>query len=430
MGFLKVLARPRIAILWVSQVLSAMGDYLYSLAVIWIAVKAVGSEASVVAAAQASSQLVFGLLGGVYADRWDRRKVMVLVDIVRAGAVALLALLATLGMLQFWELVAGAVVIGSLGSLFDPALQASLPALAGDARTLQATNGLMDITSRVARALGPSMAGLLILFLPLSQFFTLDAISFVISALAILSLGRHIVWKAQSSLQKQVGLRGIWYEISGAVRLVGQHKLLAWTLLLNGLMNLAWSAGFLIGVPLLADRVLKGNIGVYGLIVGAYGVGNVISNLILGSIALQRRGVMIFCGKIIVGLGFIIIACAHSPAIAIIGSALAALGGPMGDITMLNIMQIDLPLSSLGKVYSLRMMLANIGSSLGLFLAFPLFAHVSIMFGILLCAFTMIALGLVGFMRFGFQDPPSVSTPAEQGIVTLIHDPIDAQSKK
>ncbi|GHO86815.1 MFS transporter [Dictyobacter formicarum] len=407
MGFLMALRRPSIAWLWVSQVLSSMGDYLYNLAVIWIAVRAAGSSAGIVAAASASSQLIFGLLGGVYADRWDRRTVMVVVDIIRAGTVGVLTILALSGAIQFWELVAAAIVIGSLGSLFDPALQASLPALAGDVPTLQATNGLMDVTARLARALGPSMAGLLVLFMPLSQFFTLDAVSYVISALAILSLGRHVVWKDKDRLPVDAGIKGIWSDIRGAITLVGQHRPLSWAISLNGVMNLAWSASFVIGVPLLVNQVLKSNVGALGLIIGAYGIGNVVSNLVMGSICIRRPIPIIFVGKIIVGLGFLVLAWANSLPLAILASAFAAIGGPMGDITMLTIMQTELPVGQLGKVYSLRMVLANVGASLGLLGAVPMFAHISVMAGISACAVIMIVLGMAGLLRFGlfYQHP-------------------------
>src|SRR6185312_13619776 len=84
MSFLKALRLPQIALLWTSQVLSAMGDYFYTIAVMWIAVKTSGSSAGFVAAAEAVAMFVFGLLGGVYADRWNRRITMIMVDAVRA----------------------------------------------------------------------------------------------------------------------------------------------------------------------------------------------------------------------------------------------------------------------------------------------------------------------------------------------------------
>src|ERR1051326_4312692 len=156
MNFLRVLRQRHLAILWSSQVLSAIGDYFFSIVVIWIAVQVAGSAAGIVAAAQTGAALVFGLLGGVYADRWNRRATMIAVDLVRAAAVGALSALALGGTVQLWHLVIVAVIVGSLSALFNPALQASLPALT-DASTLLAANGLMDLTRRMARALGPSL---------------------------------------------------------------------------------------------------------------------------------------------------------------------------------------------------------------------------------------------------------------------------------
>jgi MFS family permease len=404
MAFLKVLRMRSIAILWLSQVLSAMGDYLYGIAVMWIAVKAVGSGAGIVAAAEYSSMLIFGLLGGVYADRWNRRRVMMSVDILRTIAIAILPVLALSGVLQLWHLVVVAVIVGSLGVLFDPALQASLPVLVSDTQTLQATNGLMDTTRRLARIFGPGMAGVLIAIMPLPHFFTLDAASFAISALAVLSLGRHYAWKPAQRESIQFGVRGILAEIGSAMRLVHHHRPLAWALGTNGINSLLWRAAFTVGVPLLTYRVLGGNIGAYGLIIGAYGVGNVLSNIVIGSLTVRHRVALIFVGKIVLGGGFLILAFAHTLWMALFGSALGAVGGPMSDIMTITIMQTDLPSNQLGKVFSLRMILENGGGSLGLLLAVPLFVLFSVPVAIALCALAMIGLGIVGLIRFRFTD--------------------------
>ena len=195
MAFLRALRQRHLAILWLSQVLSAIGDNFYAIAIVWMAVNVAGSGAGLVVAAQSVAGLVFGLLGGVYADRWNRRTTMIVVDLIRAVAVGVLPILSMLGRLQLWHMAAAGIVIGGLGALFDPALQASLPALAGDVQVLQAANGLMDMTRRLARAIAPSLVGLVAALLPVSQFFTLDAISFVISAVAIGSLSRRFRWQ-------------------------------------------------------------------------------------------------------------------------------------------------------------------------------------------------------------------------------------------
>ncbi len=405
MAFLRALRQRQLAILWLSQVLSAIGDNFYAIAIVWIAVNVAGSGAGLVVAAQSVAGLVFGLLGGVYADRWNRRTTMIIVDLVRAAAVATLPVLSMLGWLQLWHMAAAGVVIGGLGALFDPALQASLPALAGDTRTLQAANGLMDMTRRLARAIAPSLVGLVAAFLPISQFFSLDAISFVISAIAIGSLSRRFRWQPSRDVASTKVVSGVVHEIGQSARLVYAHKPLTWALAGSGISNLAWSMAFIVGVPLLAQQVLSGSIGAFGLIVGAYGATNVVGNIIVGSLTIRRRVAMLFAGRLVMGCGFLILAGAHSVRVAVIGSGIAAFGGPMGDLVQLTMIQTDFPLDQIGKVYSFRATIGMVGGSIGLLLAVPIFAHVSVPLVIGGCAVLMLAVGIAGFVRFGFTEP-------------------------
>jgi MFS transporter, DHA3 family, macrolide efflux protein len=400
MVFLRVLRMRHLFALWISQLLSAVGNYFYEIAVMWIATKTVGGSAGIVIGAETTPMLIFGLLGGVYADRWNRRSVMVMVDVLRAGIVALLPLFAMTGRLQFWHFILIAIAIGGLGALFDPALQASLPALVDEAETLQAINGLMDITRRLARALGPSLAGVLIAVMPLPHFFTLDAVSFLISALALLTLGRRFAWKAQSKRSMHQGIVGVLREMMEGTRLMWAHRALTWALITNGIINIAWSMAFVVGVPLFAARILAGNIGAYGLIVGAYGVGNVISNIVVSTMVVRQRIALVFLGKIVVGAGFLFMAAATSLPVAMMGAAVAALGGPMEDIMMLIMIQTEISAAHTGKLYSLRMVFSSVGASLGFVLAIPAFRSLSIPLTIELCAALFLVTGVVGCIRF------------------------------
>jgi DHA3 family macrolide efflux protein-like MFS transporter len=92
-----VFRQRHLALLWFSQLLSAVGDQLYEIAVVWLAVQLVANEAGFVLSAGALSRLVLGLLGGVYADRWNRRKTMLTVDLMRCGVVLTLPMALLLG---------------------------------------------------------------------------------------------------------------------------------------------------------------------------------------------------------------------------------------------------------------------------------------------------------------------------------------------
>ncbi|HZO74616.1 MAG TPA: MFS transporter [Ktedonobacteraceae bacterium] len=396
MPLLKALRLPHIALLLVSQVLSAIGDYFYSIAVIWIAVKTSGSAAGLVAAAEGAAAFCFGLPGGIYADRWNRRITMIVVDLTRAVMVLTLPILALNGLLQFWHLVAVSFIIGAVGSLFDPALQASLSALSeNDQGALQATNALMDITRRLARALGPTLVGLLVVFLPLEHLFTLDAVSFGVSALALLALGSRFAWKPVRAERQIRGVRGLLAEAGESLGGVMKSPGLRAALISSSLSSFTWSVTFIIGVPLLVARSLGNAIGLYGLIIGAYGVGNVLSNLIVGSLQIKRRVFTIYLGRLIIGLGFLFLAFASNVPMALLASFLASFGGPMGDIPEKMMIQ-ELPAYQIGKVFGMFSTFEYVLYSLGLLVAVPLFALVNVRLGMAAGALLLLLVSLAG----------------------------------
>lgn len=396
MDFLKVLRTPQLAILWSGQMLSAIGDQCFGVALIWIMTHLLGSMAGVVGALGSLVALLASLPGGVLADRWPRWGTMIYADLLRAGLSGTLALLAVSGALQVWQLILLSMGLEMLGTLFDPALIASLPLLARDSKQLYATNTLMDGTQRMARILGPGLTGLLLLILPLTHFFTLDAVSFALSALSILVLVRHFPARNIQAVEQKSERKGqIFTDMRVALRHLRAHRTLAWALGSLGLINIAWSATFLIGVPLLVARMPGASAGTYGLIVGAYGVGNVLSLFLTSNLARTRNLHLMFGGQIVLGVGFLLIGIATTPLLAMIGAAIAAFGSPVGDLIILTMIQTDFPPEHVGKMYSLRRLIAGTGMMLGSALAAPLFASLNIPTGIMLCSFAILLIGSV-----------------------------------
>src|SRR5262245_759192 len=138
MRALAMLRRRHLAILWSGQVLSAVGDQLYLVALLWMGVGLSGSLAALLPAASASAGLAFGLFGGVFADRYDRRRTMILTDLARGALVSCVPLLAARGPLSLAPLIVVASLAGALTAVFLPALHASLPALTNDVDELHA----------------------------------------------------------------------------------------------------------------------------------------------------------------------------------------------------------------------------------------------------------------------------------------------------
>jgi predicted MFS family arabinose efflux permease len=139
----------------------------------------------------------------------------------------------------------------------------------------------------------------------------------------------------------------------------------------------------------------------------------VLSNLVVGSMHIKRHVLTVFLGKGILGVGLLLLAFASSVPLALFACALAAVGGPMGDIMTLTMLQTDLPSDQIGKAYSLRMILESVGSSLGPLVAVPLFSLVSVPLGIALSAVLLLVVNMAGAWHFGLPVQRQTVIPAE-----------------
>ena len=401
-------------VLWIGQVLSAIGDQLFLIAAIWLAIQLSGSSAAFVPAAIFSSALIFGLIGGIYADRWNRRTTMIVVDLIRAIAVLTLPIAACFAPITLAHLIVVAVVIGALGALFDPCLQASLPTLTSDPNTLRSTTALMSMTIRIARSIAPTISGLLAVLIPIKHFFSIDTISFIISALSILSLSTKYAWKPARLTAHQHTIISTLAELKEAFLLVRNHKLLSWGLTTHLRLEYSLAIAFLIGAPILVSQTLGNQIGAYGWIVGAFGISGVIATLIIGSISTRRHALFLFAGQLVFGIGLIIFGLAKSFPLAVLGFALSAPGRPLGDLSLIYIIQADVPSNQFGKIFAFRLMIMTGGLSLGLCISQPLFKLFPASTVITTCAVFITIIGAIGFLRFLRRDESLPCTkPAE-----------------
>jgi MFS transporter, DHA3 family, macrolide efflux protein len=396
LGFHRVFKNLNLVILWVSQLFSAIGDHLYVVAITWIAIKELGASAAYVIGAGTFSALFFGILGGIYADRWNRHRTMIITDILRALFVGLLPLIEWYSTLTVWHLVIISVIVSGVGTFFNPSLQASLPSLCRDSELLQQTNALMDTTHRLARIFGPGLTGAFLAFLPLPHFFTLDAVTFILSAIALVIISKAFVQKSETKKMKYEQKSPL-IDFKIAISLLKNHKVLLWALISLGMVNLCWGAVYMVGVPLFTEQILKESAGAFGLIGGAYGIGNLLSLFAVGT--LKRSILFMYAGHLILGAGFIVIASADSLSVAIIGAVIAAFGSPMGDIILLTMIQTDFPETHIGKIYSFRALMGGLGLAMGTFIASFTYRLASISSIMIIFSMVIIAVGAIGILR-------------------------------
>lgn len=412
-------ARPMV-LLWSGLSLSAIGDQLYSVALTWIAVGVMGTNAGYLTALQAGVVLLVVLGIGRWADRWGSRASMIGADLCRAAILlaVVLAWMAT-GVVSVVQLAAAVVVLAIGQSVFRPALQTILPGLIEDKTLLPAANGLLDATDRSARLLGPGLIGLMGGLIPVMHFLTLDAASFLASAVAVALIGKQ---RAEPARQLSAA-EPVLANVGRGVRAMNSHKLLGFMFQTGGLTSAAWYTAFYLALPLLIRQhgiTGPGGSGVaaFGLVISAYGCTNLAATLVFGSRAMPVRpqGQM-FGGNLLMGGAILLLALATRLPVGWIlpglmaAAALGAAGGPMKDIPVAVLRQTRLSRADIGAAMRAYMAVINAGTLAAMLLVPSLVEAFGVLTVLIACGASYLVTGLVGLRQFADWTEPEFAAP-------------------
>ncbi len=179
----RLLSRENFRLLWLAQVVSTVGTYAYALAMASLLTQrasdaSLGHTVAFVVGIQAGAAAITGLvIAGPVADRFNRRRTMIVSDVVRFVAVAT----RLVGAPSTVHIAAVAAVLGCFGALFDPCLAASLPNVVGEEEIVPA-NAVIGGTFYGSAMIGPGLGALLVSVLGARLAFGVNAMSFVASA--------------------------------------------------------------------------------------------------------------------------------------------------------------------------------------------------------------------------------------------------------
>jgi MFS family permease len=174
---------------WAGSIISGTGDEITLLALPWLVLQLTHSpfQLGIVAGLQHLPFLLFTLIAGVYADRWDRRRIMLGADLLRFLSLATIPIAAIFGALTMVQIYLVAFLAGTGRVWFDVAHYALLPGIVESEQLVDA-NGKFQMTDGVSVFFGPSIGGFLIKFAGAASAIAIDALSFLVSAAAIFTL--------------------------------------------------------------------------------------------------------------------------------------------------------------------------------------------------------------------------------------------------
>jgi hypothetical protein len=272
--------------LWSGMCVSLLGDGAFMIAMAWqvYALSNAPTALSMVGIAMTLPTVAFLLLGGVVSDRFDRRRVMLAADVVRAVAVGAIAILSLTGSIELWHMAVLVAVYGAGAGFFGPAFDAIVPDLLPPSQLTRA-NALDQLIRPVAlRLAGPAAGGVLIEAVGVGWAFALDAASFGVSAGALLAMSSR-------STGSRARDRSVLAEMRVGIEHVRRHVWLWGTLTSAALAYLLFMGPVEVLVPFLVKNELDASAADLGLVFAAGGVGSVVCAVAIGQRGLPRRDV-------------------------------------------------------------------------------------------------------------------------------------------
>ncbi len=334
-------------LLAVGQGVSRLGDGLYVAALAWIAWTLTGSLQFVAIVTLASNLpvVVGSVVGASFADRYDRKRIMMGCDLLRAILVASLPLLLQFRWFDAIGLTIMAALVGIAGTPFAPARNALVPQVV-TARSLLAANGLLQVSFRSAYFVGPLLLAPLVALFHLPGVFLVDSATFICS---LVTLALMCIPRTASPQQRS----GLWTDLYAGwreLRAAPEVQVVITTFVLAILL----ASGFLtVGIIALVDTRLHGGAGQYGLLLGIAGLAEVAGALVLTRLPLRNMALSAVLAWAALGLfrlplGFV----------AVLPEAAALLGltgilSALTDIPLIALVQSQIPDRHLAKVLGL-----------------------------------------------------------------------------
>ena len=306
---------------------------------------------SAVATGMSLGLFLFSILGGVVADRFSKRTIIIAVQGLTAAMMTGVAALSLTGSIELWHVGAASFVMGAGSAFFYPAYSAYLPQVLPPEQLL-AANGLEGaLRPSMGQGLGPALGGVVVgIFFPAAGA-VIVASSYAIAFVITLFLRLKDEPVQFTSLEERTS---VWSDIRTGVKYVTQTRWLLWTLIFGSSLALIIQGPIEVLLPFLTRERFEEAEATFGFLLAAYGIGGAVGSLVVSSLKLPRRYLtfMVLCwggGT----LPLVVIGAADN--LIVMLAALFIVGATTGAGVVIwgTLLQRLVPLEMIGRVASL-----------------------------------------------------------------------------
>ncbi len=389
---------------WFGSIVSEAGNQMQTVAIAWQVYELTHSPISLglIGLSGFIPLLFFSLLGGLFADRVNRRKLLILTQALQGFSALGLFLLTYLGHISPPWIYAVLVFNGIVGSFNQPARQSMMPSLVPNKFFMNAVS-LNTMQFQAAQVLGPAAAGLIIANFNVGMVYFINAVSFLFIIASLLLIRIPLRDKKQAASLN-------WHSIREGIKFVKGTQILYSTMLLDFFATFFGTANIL--MPVFAKDVLKVGAQGLGALYAAPAVGGVLAGLVLSSVhSIKRQGEVILIAVFVYGLAIVGFGLSGSFYLSLVFLALMGGADMIGAIIRNTIRQMITPDRLRGRMASIMRLFFQGGPLLGDieagFLAFFLGGPVTVLIGGMgtMLATSLVAKLLPDLRRYHPLDP-------------------------
>ena len=346
---------------WFGGTISRFGDSLDGIAFMWLMYKLTGSTllmGSVMAVSAIPS--LFGMAAGVFVDRMNKKRVMVLMDLLRGMSTISIALLFITDNLQIWQLFAFAF-FNSICEVFSSPARSSVTQVLIKKEHYLAANSLGQASGAIAEILGMGTAAAIIGLWGVGTAILIDALTFLISAFTAAIANIEVIISSSDKLN----FSKFFKELFEGLTVIKSNSMIFINMILGAAINILL-APYNVLLPKYSDKILNsGEQGYSSMGIGVM-VGTVLGSLLVGRIADKfKKSTVIITGFLVIGLNIAALGFINNLFLAVALSTLMGICMPLISATGMSIIQTHTPREKMGRVISTKQAIGLIGMPLG-----------------------------------------------------------------
>ena len=337
-------------LLLLGEVISLLGKRVHFIVLAWLALQLTGSSLTLgfVLMTAAIPKAFFMLFGGALSDRFSLKRLMLISNLARAAIAAGIAILVFYEAIALWHLYLFTLIIGVADALFSPALMTAVPRLLENNR-IGAGNALVRGAMQVSTLIGSAPAGLLISAIGIAATFGIDALFFLLGAIA-LWLMAEVISSASTSddVVSRPANRFTLFSVLGDIRdglgYAWRRPAIRALFLTVSVIHLSFVGPFIVGLAALANSEFAGGATDFGIVRSCFGGGAMLGTIIAGSVVFKHRGLLLSVITVSLGASLVLVSFAQEVILASLLVGLIGIGsGLFGVISVTWLQKIAAP---------------------------------------------------------------------------------------